>query len=387
MLVLHAFDEAVVNRRPGTQVSDNWSLLALAAAGAAIAAVYPRLPALLRAALVFAFAPLAGAGAAMHVQGAVWNGAGGADFSGFLLILATIAFVAAAVIALLARPGSRSRGRRIARWALTALGAVVLVVWVAVPVAVAVVLTQKPPEPIPDERAFGPEVTFRTSDGLDLRGWFRRSDGPGIVIAHGGGGDRMGSLPHAEMLADEGFSVLVYDSRGRGESEGKHNAVGWLWPRDIDAAVAFMRERVGGRVGVVGLSTGADAALLAAEDNPDIGGVVSDGSTIASLSDVWDVSRSELPYWVTAYGLVAALDGSAMPKGLEDAARGLRGRPVLFVSTADGLEADANRVWARAYGAEDALWLVDARHTQAVTDRPAEYRRRVTAFFRRALVR
>ena len=80
---------------------------------------------------------------------------------------------------------------------------------------------------VPHER-----VTFPTSDGVRLSGWYvPPRNGAVIALVHGGGGDREGTILHARMLAKAGYGVLLYDARGRGESQGHENAAGSNLPR------------------------------------------------------------------------------------------------------------------------------------------------------------
>ena len=60
---------------------------------------------------------------------------------------------------------------------------------------------------------------------------------------HGGSSDRKGAVAHAEMLARHGYGVLLYDARGRGESDGSENNYGWDWAKDIAGALAFLAAR------------------------------------------------------------------------------------------------------------------------------------------------
>ena len=60
---------------------------------------------------------------------------------------------------------------------------------------------------------------------------------------HRGSSDRNGSVAHAAMLARHGYGVLLYDARGRGESDGSENNFGWDWAKDIDGALAFLTAR------------------------------------------------------------------------------------------------------------------------------------------------
>ena len=395
MVALHFLDEALVDRATGTGVTDHLSVLALTAAVAGVAVVYPRLPAVVRALLGFVFVPLAGAGAAMRVMDARWNGAGGADFTGLLLIPAVAAFVVAAVLAALSRPQARSWPRRLGRWALTALVAILMVAFVSLPVAIGVAQTRKPGQAIP-EAAFSTvheQVTLHTRDGLDLAGWYVPSKNrAAIVIVHGGGGDRRGARRHAAMLARHGYGVLLYDARGRGESEGSPNAQGWTWQADVDAALDFLSKRKevdADRVGGLGLSTGADVLLETAAQNPRLKAVVLDGSTARSLGDIRHLKLSDaipgIPYWAVAYGTVAVLDQSLPGEPLVDLARKIPPKPALFIASNELGEPVLNRNYATAYGDPSALWHVDADHTRGLAERPQAYERRVIAFFDEAL--
>jgi len=395
VVALHFLDEALVDPAAGTSVTDHLSVLVLAAAVAGVAVVYPRLPAVVRALLGFVFVPLAGAGAAMHVMDARWNGAGGADFTGLLLIPAVAAFVVAAVLAALSRPQARSWPRRLGRWALTALVAILMVAFVSLPVAIGVAQTRKPGQAIP-EAAFSTaheQVTLHTRDGLDLAGWYVPSKNrAAIVIVHGGGGDRRGARRHAAMLARHGYGVLLYDARGRGESEGSPNAQGWTWQADVDAALDFLSKRKevdADRVGGLGLSTGADVLLETAAQNPRLKAVVLDGSTARSLGDIRHLKLSDaipgIPYWAVAYGTVAVLDQSLPGEPLVDLARKIPPKPALFIASNELGEPVLNRNYATAYGDPSALWHVDADHTRGLAERPQAYERRVIAFFDDAL--
>ena len=101
------------------------------------------------------------------------------------------------------------------------------------PLGLAIVETHKWRDPIgsPPSAAYD-EVAFQASDGLDIAGWYRPSrNGATVIVVHGGGSDREDSTAHAELLAKHGYGVLLYDSRGRGESDGAPNGYGWTGAR------------------------------------------------------------------------------------------------------------------------------------------------------------
>lgn len=82
------------------------------------------------------------------------------------------------------------------------------------------------------------DVYFTTPDNVRLHGWIirsRRSNAPLIVWFHGNAGNITSRAPVAEELAARGVSVLLFDWRGYGRSEGA--------PKEdllfLDAAAAY----------------------------------------------------------------------------------------------------------------------------------------------------
>ena len=73
---------------------------------------------------------------------------------------------------------------------------------------------------------------------------------------------RMAAL-QARRLAAQGFHVLLLDLFGTGDSGGEFRDAEWqTWCDDVKAAIVWLAERAGGKVGLWGLRLGA---LLAAE--------------------------------------------------------------------------------------------------------------------------
>ncbi len=136
---------------------------------------------------------------------------------------------------------------------------------------------------------------------------------PVVVMAHGLSGtrrDRLGAF--AERFAAEGFSALVFDHRGFGDSGGEPD----LFDPDRQledwrAAIAFARslpEVDGARVATFGSSMGGGNALAAAADDPDVAAAI---SQVPFLDIVTQAHRSSLR--VTARTLAAALQGRYLP--------------------------------------------------------------------------
>ena len=109
-------------------------------------------------------------------------------------------------------------------------------------------------------------VEFSSASGTMIHGWLIAGQ-PGkgaVVLLHGVHANRRVMAARAEFLARAGYSVLLFDFQGHGESLGRQITFGFLESRDATAAVNFVREKFPGeKIGVIGVSLGAAAALLA----------------------------------------------------------------------------------------------------------------------------
>lgn len=99
-----------------------------------------------------------------------------------------------------------------------------------------------------------------------VHGWLMKSDSDkGVVILmHGIRANRWQLAEHAEFLFHAGYTVLLFDFQGHGESVGRHITAGYLESRDAAAAVKFIRQRFSGKkICADGFSMGGAAAVLA----------------------------------------------------------------------------------------------------------------------------
>src|SRR5262249_53148216 len=118
---------------------------------------------------------------------------------------------------------------------------------------------------LPAELA-GRAVEFPSTSGATLRGWLltgERSRGA-IVLMHGLRANRLAMLDRARFLSAAGYSVLLFDFQAHGDSSGDKITFGYLESQDAQAAVDFRRLKLPGQpIGVIGVSMGGAAALLA----------------------------------------------------------------------------------------------------------------------------
>src|SRR2546425_4273709 len=90
------------------------------------------------------------------------------------------------------------------------------------------------------------DVTFDTTDGLRLGGWFIRAPASRdlaavAVVFNGNAGDRSFRAPLAAALSTAGLSVLLFDYRGFGGNTGTPSEAGLLM--DARAARAYLGGR------------------------------------------------------------------------------------------------------------------------------------------------
>ena len=390
--VLHALDDAFLHRQPGVGLGQHAlaALIAVALAAAAVVA-FPRVRPSLRALIAFAFGGLAAVNGAMHVQHVNVDGPAHSDITGVLAFAAglVLAGLAVAILWRGRRPGSRRVWLQRGGGGVLTLFAVMLVLG---PTALGIIEVHKWRKPIgakpgPDYR----EVAFDSSDGLRLTGWYRpTANGATVLLVHGGGSDRQGSVRHARMLVRHGYGVLLYDARGRGHSEGSPNNYGWDWRKDVAGALGFLKrqpevdpERIGG----LGLSTGADVLVETGPDRPDLRAIVADGAAAETWEDWHRLRGNDLGMIPGAFmfGAIGVLSGDPPSPTLEDRVHKTR-QPLLLVSAGTAEEYEFNVMYDRAGGPNVEHWnLADATHTAGIRQAPAPYEARITAFFDRAL--
>ncbi|HEY8459096.1 MAG TPA: alpha/beta fold hydrolase, partial [Blastocatellia bacterium] len=112
----------------------------------------------------------------------------------------------------------------------------------------------------------GRDVEFESGSGSKLRGWLipGRQGAGAVALLHGFRGDRRQMLGRAAFLSKAGYGVLLFDFQAHGESRGKQITIGYLESRDAQASVEFIKRNCPGeKVGVIGLSMGGAAAVLA----------------------------------------------------------------------------------------------------------------------------
>src|SRR5262245_47679870 len=394
LVALHAVDDAWLQPNPGTSAGDHLfgGLVPVVLLGAALA-LYPRLRAGSRALVALTagfFGVLFGTEAAYYTTQV---GPSGDDFTGLLSIAAGFLLLGVAGVTLW-----KSRRRDDSPWwryprRLLFLGGAFLVAQVVLlPTSVAYVVTHTARAHVPKADLGAPyeNVEFKTSDGLLLKGWYIRSrNGAAVIASHG----RSGTQSRAKLLARHGYGVLLFDRRGEGQSEGDPNMFGWHGARDIHAAVAFLEKQPDvdpRRIGGIGLSVGGEMMIEAATETPALRAIVAEGASGRSVRDdlVNDAPwQAVIGDGVTTIGTALFTD-DAPPPTLQSLVPKIKGA-VFFVYGEEGqiMEKPANTdFYARAHEPKQLWEVPGSGHVGGVDAAPAEYERRVVAFFDRHLL-
>jgi len=395
VVALHIADDSFINTEPGTSAGDHVisGLVPLVCLTAA-AVVWPRLRPGARAVLALLVGLF---GVTVSLEG--WRGANvgglsGDDYTGLLASAAGLSLIGLGGWILW-----RSR-RRDGRWSTRllrrlgiGLASLVVLVLVVSPLLLAYGITHIAPASVPEARLGGGhrDVTFTTSDGLELHGWYVPSDNGAAVIVFPG----RDAAPQdaARFLVQEGYGVLLFDPRGEAESEGEPNGYGWNYDRDLDAAIEFLQAQPdvdSQRIGGIGFSVGGEQLLQRAAADDDLKAVVSEGAGIRSYKEELEltgVSRVlQFPVYLSATLGTAVFSNDTPPPNLMELVPRIAPRPVLLIYAERGQGGEElNPKYFEAAGAPKQLWKTDSDHTDGYRTSPATYRSKVLGFFNTAL--
>jgi hypothetical protein len=167
--------------------------------------------------------------------------------------------------------------------------------------------------PTPDEIELSDvePVTFETTDGLRLNGWFVAASGPAprvtVLVFNGNAGNRAHRAPLAAALQRHGLQVLLVDYRGYGGNPGTPTENGLA--ADSRAARAYLVGRPdvdAARIVYFGESLGAAVAIDLAVEHPPVALVLR--SPFTSMADVGQYHYPFLPVRLLLWDRFAAID-------------------------------------------------------------------------------
>ena len=186
------------------------------------------------------------------------------------------------------------------------------------------------------EATFPESVSFETTDGLTIQGTFQAApgvvSGPVVILLHELGTDRHDYDQIWPLFHPEGLATLAIDFRSHGASDSAGVDMNMLpdtpeqLSRDLEGALAWLAQRPEvdpTRIGVMGLSMGANVALLGNHQRED-SGVAStiafspSESSVASLVGTSELSFQSVLYVASENDSAAAQSAQALMDRTEE---------------------------------------------------------------------
>lgn len=267
-----------------------------------------------------------------------------------------------------------------------------LAIWLGLGALTAYVSTQPAPQVVGKRERIGDrqvvDLEVRASDGVRTVAWF--VDGGGdrcAMLLSGIHGSRLASLPRADFWLARGWSVLLPDLRGTGESDPQPISFGWNERLDVEAWVLHLRERGVRTIALHGQSLGAAAAVYAAAEGTSV--------ELLVLDACYDTAKAalarRLPYvpWPSLaflpVRLFTELRTGASPKRMRpvDGLTRIHAPTFLAAGSEDqevGRTAPEEMLRACASQRKSLHWVEGARHEELWLYDPAGLARALGAF-------
>jgi alpha-beta hydrolase superfamily lysophospholipase len=118
---------------------------------------------------------------------------------------------------------------------------------------------------VPLPAGFPAQVVSLPGPGHAIAGWWldHGANSPVVLLLHSIRADRSSMLSRARLLSGHGFSALLIDLQGHGETPGAAITLGLRESADVRAALGWLQHAAPGRrIGVIGCSLGGAAVLL-----------------------------------------------------------------------------------------------------------------------------
>ncbi len=234
-------------------------------------------------------------------------------------------------------------------------------------------------------------------DGLLLNGWYLPGrNGATIIVQHGTPGGRQDGLVEAAFFNKRGYNVLLGSFRAHDDCDGLEISFGHHEMKDIKAWHQYLLRQPkvdARRIGIFGQSLGGSVAIRYAADNPDIAAVASASAPAVMTDALAHIVAREFPgpAWgaraltrLTVFWGERRFGGSAWQIDALPYAGQVSPRPLLIIHGGDDqrVPAEHGRRLYEAAGQPKEFWFVEeAGHVDFALFRPAEYERRLLAFF------
>ena len=137
---------------------------------------------------------------------------------------------------------------------------------------------------------FEPEESERKWDSM-----------PCVIYMHGNSSSRLEALQIVDHILEAHMTLFCFDFAGCGKSEGEYISLGWFEKDDLELLITHLRNlRKVSSIALWGRSMGAATALMHANRDPTIAGLVADSSfaNLEQLVDEFTKNQLRLPQFV-----------------------------------------------------------------------------------------
>jgi dipeptidyl aminopeptidase/acylaminoacyl peptidase len=241
-------------------------------------------------------------------------------------------------------------------------------------------------------------VAVVAEDKVKLSAWWLQPaarNGSCVVVLHGIADSRVSAIGFAPMFLNQGYAVLLPDSRAHGASEGRFVTYGLLEKYDVIAWANWMRRAGCLKLYGLGESLGASILIQAAALQSVFAAIVAE-CPYADLRETAEYRVRQMlrmPAFVTVPAAKIVVSSGMLYANWAYGLNFQQVSPILSIAQASspillihGLKdlrtPPSNSEKLASANPRDPLWLVpNARHTGAAAAEPDEVRRRVLGWF------
>jgi uncharacterized protein len=124
------------------------------------------------------------------------------------------------------------------------------------------------PRPINKAKPTYPYQTIRLKSNKTLDCWLMNAINPKgtVILFHGYGGEKSSMLDKAYEFINMGYSTMLVDFMGAGNSEGNETTIGFKEAIEVKDCLNYLKEKCEGNIILFGTSMGAVAIMKAFND-------------------------------------------------------------------------------------------------------------------------
>lgn len=230
-------------------------------------------------------------------------------------------------------------------------------------------------------------ITFKSTDGLSLKGWFIHGNKTNktIIVMHGYPTNKADVLPFSMFLLKK-YNVFLFDFRSFGESEGSYTTAGYKEVNDLNGAVEYLVARKDAKnIGALGFSLGASVAIMS--KNIKIKAIIAD-SAYSNLNNMIESMYRNFYFFKHPFVYLTRFYSKIFlnidPKDVSPANDIKKmNKPVLIIHGKKDSQIPVNEAY-NLYNAnkKNEIWVVEnAGHGEIYALNKGEYEKTVFGFF------